>query len=109
MLTFPSGEQRLGIAIEPERNRPFTGRRPNAVLLVDFLNPVDRRQLVARLARITEEVERAGADHGMRGDLLGRGEVALQRRILHELDGADVRESFAADGITDKVAVEVQI
>ena len=49
------------------------------------------------------------ADDGVVGDDFGGSEVALEVRILHELDVAETGEAFAADGIAGRVDADFGI
>ena len=82
---LPGHEHGPGVAVQAERLGALAGGRAEAVLAVDRLDPRDRGELAPGLARVGEEPEGPRADHGVVGDGLGRLEVALERRVLHEL------------------------
>ena len=105
----PGHEHGPGIAVQPERLGALPGGRAEAVLPVDRLDPRDRGQLAPGLARVREELQRPGPDHGVVGDDLGRPEVPLEGRVLHELGVADVGEPLAGDGVADEVVGDLQV
>ena len=106
---MPGHEHGPGVEVQAERLGALAGGRAEAVLAVDRLDPRDRGELAPGLARVGEEPEGPRADHGVVGDGLGRLEVALERRVLHELRVAGVGEPLAGDGVADEVVGDPQV
>ena len=103
---LPGDVESTPILIEPEGTPSFAGDGAETRSGVDPTDPLDRRQLEAGLARIGEELKRAGADHRVVGNLPGCGQVALERRVLHELDIAKVGKPFASNRVGGGVDAE---
>ncbi len=109
MAKFPRREQRLGVLFKAEGDSAFARDGAEAEFGIDVLDAVDGRHLETALARFRIELERPCADHRVIGHELRRLEIALQIRILHELDVAEVGESLAAYGIVRSVDAQIEI
>ena len=101
MVILPRHIERLTVSFEAERFAAFAGNGADAVRLIDPLDPVDGRHFEPGLAGIGIELDWAGADDGMLGDILGGFEVALQSGVLDKLDIAEMRKALAADRSVD--------
>src|SRR3954447_3991460 len=103
MLVAPCRVESLSVFLQAERLAALARYGPETVRGVDASDAVDGRHFKAGLARIRVELDRAGPDHGAVRDLLSRGEIALQAGVLHELDVAEIGETFAADRIGGRI------
>jgi hypothetical protein len=54
-------------------------------------------------------LQRATADDCVTGDFFGGFEVSFQTHIIEKLHGADIGKTFAAGGVADEFAVEVEV
>ncbi len=103
MLVAPGNVEDLSVLLEAERYAALAGDRPEAVGGVDVLDARNGREFEAGFAGVGVELQRAHADDGVVGDDLRGREVALEVRVLHELDVAETGEAFAADRVTGGV------
>ena len=103
VLVVPGNIERLAVALEPEGSPAFAGDDAEAFRCIESVDAVERGELETGLAGVGVEGERPGADDRVIGHDLRGFEVALDARVLHELDVAEVGETLAANRITRRI------
>ena len=109
MLIAPCGIESFAIFIESKRSATFTGNCTKAAAGIDILNAIDGRKFKAGLTWITEKCKGTGTNHGMVGNALGGIKITFQIGILHELDIAEISETFTTSRIARGINAGLQL
>ena len=109
VLIIPRDKERLRVLIQAERVPAFPGSRAKAIRLVNLFDSRNGRELEARLARVGIKFDGAGPDHGVGGNLLGRLQVTLEVRILHELHVTEIGEAFTSHGLAGGIDAKIDV
>ena len=89
--------------ISPDPDAEFPAEAGRYHLFVAWVCPWASRVTAYRVLKGLEGVISLSASDGVIGNELGRLEVPLHRRVLHELDVAEVGKALAADRIARRV------
>ena len=95
VLVVPGHVEGLGVVLEAEGTAALPRDDAEPPRPVELVDPLERRQLEARLAGIGVERQGTRPDDRVIGRLFRRLQVALDPGVLHELDVAEVREALA--------------